>query len=113
VPPYYLIAFEVGGVPTTTNLGSDASNLSWKNTHKRAGSDTSCLPSSIDTSKIASINPNVTDTLSTCEEWGLTITGGQKPYTVVLSALNSPIITNITMGAKDNILTWPNRADPG
>ena len=60
-----------------------------------------------------SVNPNVTDTLTTCQPWGLTIKGGQKPYFIVLSALNSPVITNATMGAGDDVYTWPNRADPG
>lgn len=42
----------------------------------------------------------------------MTIEGGQKPYTVVLSALDSPIITNITMGPEDSIFTYIDRADP-
>ena len=32
VPPYYLMAFELGGVPTTTVVPS--TNLSWQVTHK-------------------------------------------------------------------------------
>ena len=35
VPPYYLLAFEAGGVPTTTMVGSDPANLSWQAIHKR------------------------------------------------------------------------------
>ena len=34
VPPYYLIAFEVGGIPTTTMIGNDPQNLSWTAIHK-------------------------------------------------------------------------------
>jgi hypothetical protein len=36
VPPYYLTAAEIGGVPTTTEIGSDPNNLSWRVNH-RAG----------------------------------------------------------------------------
>ena len=35
VPPYYLMAFESGGVPTTTMVGSDLSKLTWLANHKR------------------------------------------------------------------------------
>lgn len=35
VPPYYMLAFELGGVPTTTMVGSDPSKLSWQVRHKR------------------------------------------------------------------------------
>ncbi len=77
-----------------------------------AGSDTSCLPTNPATSSLASIQPNVTGTLTTCQQWGLTIEGGKKPYTVVLSALNSPVITNVTMGPDDDVFTFPDRADP-
>ena len=38
VPPYYLIAFEAGGIPTTTMIGSDPNNLSWQAIHKRGES---------------------------------------------------------------------------
>lgn len=59
------------------------------------------------------MHSNVTGTLTTCEPWGLTIVGGTKPYTVVLAALDSPITTNVTMAAPDDVFTYPNRADPG
>ncbi|EKM51253.1 uncharacterized protein PHACADRAFT_263297 [Phanerochaete carnosa HHB-10118-sp] len=136
VPPYYFIAFELGGVPTTTPIGS--SNPLWQVTHKAgsslmltmvdsnnntggnapmlynvtAGSNSSCLYTPPDLSTLPSVNPNVTDTLTTCEPWGLTIKGGKKPYTVVLSATNSPVITNVTMGPEDDVFTFPDRADP-
>lgn len=77
-----------------------------------AGNDTSCLYTPPDSSTLASVHPNVTDTLTTCEPWGLTITGGKKPYTVVLSATNSPVTTNLTMGAQYDVFTYPDRADP-
>lgn len=171
VAPFYLIAFEVGGIPTTTMVGSNPSNLSWTANHKRgssqflssdeltpmlrhfrneshavsngfkrqhrrrstkfvhyeryvtygydadcflltglhlpAGSDTSCIPPPpSNTATLASVHPNVTDpsTLTTCQPWGLTIKNGKQPYQVVLSALNSGVITNVTMGDGDSTL---------
>lgn len=35
VPPYYLFAFEAGGIPSVSMIGTDHNNLSWQNTHKR------------------------------------------------------------------------------
>lgn len=35
VPPYYLLAFEPGGIPTTTAVGSNPQNLTWQVAHKR------------------------------------------------------------------------------
>lgn len=61
---------------------------------------------------LATIVPNVTNSLETCQLWGLKITGGQKPYTVVISSLGATLTTNVTMGINDDVLTWPNRASP-
>lgn len=76
-----------------------------------ASSNTSCLPAAPSDS-IARISPNVTSTLTTCEPWGLTITNGARPYNVIFSALNSPVITNVTMGPEDDVFTYIDRADP-
>ncbi|KAI0075008.1 hypothetical protein K474DRAFT_1600548, partial [Panus rudis PR-1116 ss-1] len=138
VPPYTLIAFEVGGSPTRQVIGSDPANLSWKVDHSagstlmltiidsknntggipsqlynvESGSTQSCIPNKPDSSKLARLSSNVTDNLETCQMWGLTVEGGTKPYTIVLSALNSPVITTVPMGAQDDVFTYPNRADP-
>lgn len=32
-PPYYMMAFEVNGVPTTTFIGTDENNLTWQVNH--------------------------------------------------------------------------------
>lgn len=79
-----------------------------------AGKDTSCLPPlpSQDSTDIPSILPNVTGTISTCDPWGLQIVGGQKPYQIALSACDSPVITNVTMGPDDDVFTFIDRADP-
>lgn len=52
--------------------------------------------------------------VTTCQPWGITIKGGTpKPYTLSLLALNSPVVTNVTMGPNDDVFTYINRADPG
>ncbi|THH32654.1 hypothetical protein EUX98_g1511 [Antrodiella citrinella] len=92
-------------VDSTGSTGGISPNLY----NMTAGSSTGCLPSK--PSSLASIQPNVT-ALTTCEPWGLTITGGTKPYQIVLSAQGSPVITNVTMGANDDVFTYIDRANP-
>ncbi|KAH8105354.1 hypothetical protein BXZ70DRAFT_904557 [Cristinia sonorae] len=137
-PPYYMLAFENGGIPTTSMIGTDPTKLSWQANHARgatlmltvvdstgntggippnlynvtAGSSTDCIPAKPPASLLATIKPNITDSLTTCQPWGLTISGGTKPYQVILSARNSPVITNVTMGADDDVFTFIDRADP-
>ena len=79
-------------------------------TNNTAGKNTSCLPSP-PTSQFT-VQANVTATLKTCQPWGLTIKGGVQPYTVSLAALDSPIITNTTLGVLDDVFTYIDRADP-
>ncbi|KIP02078.1 hypothetical protein PHLGIDRAFT_311064 [Phlebiopsis gigantea 11061_1 CR5-6] len=99
VPPYYMVAFEISGIPTTTNIGQNPTNLTWQNTHKQGSllvmtvidsntsgnvphiggtadnfnsvipGDTSCLPTAVDPSKVPTVHANETDNLATCEEW--------------------------------------------
>jgi len=135
-PPYYMMAMEVGGIPTTTLVGENRSAVSWVVTHAAgvtlmlsmidsnksaggvapilysvvAGSDQSCLPPPPAYDFI--VTTNVTDTLTTCQPWGLTISGGVQPYTVTLAELDSPIITNVTLGPLDDAFTFIDRADP-
>ena len=56
---------------------------------------------------------NVTTTLNTCDPWGITVTGGQKPYNISLAVVAAPVVTNVTMGADDDVFTFIDRADPG
>lgn len=81
-------------------------------TFSAAGNSQSCLYTPPPASSLASIEPNVTDVLTTCQPWGLTVKGGTKPYQIVLEALNSPVITNVTMGPDDDVFTFIDRADP-
>jgi len=61
------------------------------------------------------ISSNVTrgGTLETCQPWRINIDGGHPPYTAVLDARNSPVMTNVTIPATDNAMVYINRADPG
>ncbi|KAI0776875.1 hypothetical protein BD413DRAFT_231340 [Trametes elegans] len=139
-PPYFMMALEVEGITTVTPIGDDPAHLSWQNTHRRnaallltvmdsagntggfpvsffnviaasAGADTSCLIPA-PTASTSRITPNVTTTIETCEPWGLTITGGTKPYSVTLAQIASGVITNVTMGPEDDVFTFIDRADP-
>ncbi|KAI0084380.1 hypothetical protein BDY19DRAFT_535709 [Irpex rosettiformis] len=141
VPPYYLFALVEGGVPSVSLIGSNPNQLTWQNKHQRGstlmltvmdsnfstggvsptvyniteGTQTSCLPASTDAllpPAIPSITPNVTGKIETCQPWGLTISGGTKPYLILLAALNSPVVTNVTMGGNDDVFTYIDRADP-
>jgi hypothetical protein len=75
-----------------------------------AGTDASCLPDP-PTSNFT-VFVNVTKTLSTCQPWGMTISGGVPPYSVTLATLDSPDITNVTLGPLDNAFTYIDRSNP-
>ena len=75
-----------------------------------SGSNSTCIPTP--PTSPAVVHPNVTGTLTTCEPWGLTMTGGKKPYHMVIAGTSSPVITNVTMGDNDDVLTYIDRADP-
>ncbi|KAJ7144531.1 hypothetical protein C8R44DRAFT_145122 [Mycena epipterygia] len=137
VPPFYMIAFPVGGAPTTSFIGTDENNLKWMVDHPigtklflevvdslgnsggvdvplyhvTEGATTQCIPAA-PAYPAFTISSNVTDTLNTCQPWGLTILGGTPPYNVTLAALNSTVVTNVTLGPNDSVFTYINRADP-
>ncbi|OJT05706.1 hypothetical protein TRAPUB_3474 [Trametes pubescens] len=135
-----MLAIEVDGITSVDPIGDDVNQLSWQNTHRRdarllltvmdsngsiagfpgqffnviaasAGADTSCLIAA-PTPSTPVITANVTQNLQTCQPWGLSITGGTKPYNVTLGQLNAPVITNVTMGPEDDVFTYINRASP-
>ncbi|KAJ7174886.1 hypothetical protein C8R46DRAFT_867728, partial [Mycena filopes] len=116
VPPLYMIVFAIGEAPTTSFIGNNASALSWQVRHpvgESSGSSTQCFPPA-NTGHPFTINANVTDTLATCEPWGLTLIGGTPPYNVILAAPDSPVITNVTFGdPKYSVLTYINRVEEG
>ncbi|KAK7007856.1 hypothetical protein R3P38DRAFT_3026444 [Favolaschia claudopus] len=138
IPPFYMTAFPVNGIPSVAFIGTNESDLTWTvkypvgtklllglvDSHGTsggidtplytvsAGETSDCLPSPpSDTS--FKITTNVTDALDTCQPWGLTVEGGTPPYHVTIATLNSPNITNITFGTMDSVLTYINRTPPG
>lgn len=134
--PFYMIAFEVGGTPRTTLLGVENDNLNWLVDHPVGtqlllsvvdangsaggippqlyqvvtGQSTSCIQTS--TSSDFTVKANVTDTLTTCQPWRLSISGGVPPYNLTLAALNSPNVTNVTLLGTDDAFTYIDRANP-
>ncbi|KLO05617.1 hypothetical protein SCHPADRAFT_883672 [Schizopora paradoxa] len=136
-PPYFMVAFLPSGIPTKSFIGTDPSNLTWF-VDQPTGSplllsvtdgqgdsggqpsifltvvgsnDTSCLPSP--PSEKVIITTNFTSPITSCQALGMQISGGKKPYTLTLTAVNSPVLTNVSMGAEDDTFTYINRADPG
>lgn len=138
IAPFYMIAYAVGGTPTTTLIGTDNVTLSWAVTHPVAselilnvvdstgssggipprpytviaGQTTQCV-STPATSPEFTVTSNVTGDLQTCQPWGLTIKGGVPPYNLSLAAVNSPVVTNVTIPYGFDAFTYINRADPG
>ncbi|KAJ7676634.1 hypothetical protein DFH06DRAFT_611904 [Mycena polygramma] len=136
VPPFYLMAFPVGGKPITSFVGTNASDLSWQVQFPTgtqlllgavdskgttggigtslytvtAGASTQCIPPA---STDFNITANVTNVLTACQPWGLTIEGGTPPYTVTIVEMDSPLVTNVTMGPTDSVFTYINSAKDG
>ncbi|KAJ7143981.1 hypothetical protein C8R44DRAFT_973745 [Mycena epipterygia] len=139
VPPFYMIAFAVGGAPTTAFIGTNKSDLKWTVDHSVGtrlllgvtdskgtsggigellyevtnGSTSDCIPPAPSpTEQEFTISANVTDTLNTCQPWDLTIHGGTPPYNLTLTVLNASDVTNVTLGANYSVYTYINRAEP-
>lgn len=58
------------------------------------------------------ISSNITGKLETCQPWGITIHGGIAPYNLSIAALNSPVVTNVSIPSGFDAFTYINRADP-
>lgn len=54
---------------------------------------------------------NVTNAES-CQPVGVRVYGGSMPYNITISALNSTVVTNLTLGPTNDVLTYINRAEP-
>ncbi|EKM77249.1 hypothetical protein AGABI1DRAFT_43859, partial [Agaricus bisporus var. burnettii JB137-S8] len=139
-PPYYMMSFPQGGQPITQLIGNTNDTLSWTPKHpvgtnfslqlmdsdgytggdggliyqvveSEHSSEYVCTPTPPNDFTITS---NVTDggRVETCHFWRLNINGGESPYTVVLNAVNSPVITNISLSDGNNAVVYSNRADP-
>ncbi|KAF7367861.1 hypothetical protein MSAN_00850600 [Mycena sanguinolenta] len=138
-PPFYMMAFDVGGSPLTSFIGTNQSNLTWTVAHPvgsqlvlgmvdalgqsggisptlynvTAGATTQCVPPTVSEPTPFKISANVTDVLNTCQPWGLTIEGGTPPYNITLAELNLGNVTNVTLGPTDTVFTYINRMVPG
>ncbi|PIL32650.1 hypothetical protein GSI_05354 [Ganoderma sinense ZZ0214-1] len=134
--PYYMFAYAPEGMTMVSHIGDKPGSLQWQvqnpkgskllltvvdgnnNTGGFAGSyfnvvagNTSCQPPTPNNPPV--VHANVSTTINTCDPWGLTITGGVMPYTVSLAALSSPVVTNVSLGPGNDVLTFIDRADPG
>lgn len=74
-----------------------------------AGQNASCLPPT--PSSTLAIKANVTKDLSTCDNWGLRITGGVPPYNISFVAAGSPVVRNVTLPSGFDVMTYVNRVD--
>lgn len=78
-----------------------------------AGSSTECVPAALSSPPADfKISTNVTDKLKSCDPWGISVSGGVKPYKITIVAANSPVATNVTLAPGDDAFTYINRADP-
>ncbi|KAF8188462.1 hypothetical protein K438DRAFT_1833598 [Mycena galopus ATCC 62051] len=138
VPPLYMMAFAVDGTPSTSFIGTNQSNLTWTVNYPVGtqlvlgvvdslghsggidspvytvtdGATTQCVPATTPEPGFK-ISGNVTDVLQTCQPWGLTIEGGTPPYNITIAQMNSPNVTNATLGPIDTVFTYINRMEPG
>ncbi|EAU81678.2 hypothetical protein CC1G_02694 [Coprinopsis cinerea okayama7 len=137
IPPYYMIAWAIGGTPQTTFIGTDNKTLSYTVAHPPdtqlmlnvvdstgsgggipprlfkvvPGQTTQCVVPEVKKPDFT-VSSNVTDTLSTCEPWGLSIKGGVPPYKISIAAVNFPLVTNVTIPGDLDAFTYVNRIAP-
>jgi hypothetical protein len=50
--------------------------------------------------------------LSTCQPWGLKVTGGIPPYNITLISVGSTVVTNVSLLQGFDIFTYINKANP-
>ncbi|KAK1218439.1 hypothetical protein PQX77_018903 [Marasmius sp. AFHP31] len=137
VPPYYMIGYSLNGTSRTTPIGSKADAVKWTVDYPvgtklalsvvdsegtsggippnlytvTAGQTTNCVVNDDKRDFVLSSNSTAT-TINTCDPWGLRIKGGNKPYNITFLQINSPIVTNATMGPNDDGYTYRMRGDP-
>ncbi|EEB96913.1 hypothetical protein MPER_03864, partial [Moniliophthora perniciosa FA553] len=112
LPPFYMMAYEIGGTPRISLLGTNESDLKWTADHPIVDSEGTAGGISPQLYTVV-ISANVTTSVNTCDPWGLRIRGGVKPYNITFLQINSPIVTNVTLGPNDDAFTYINRGDPG
>lgn len=136
-PPYYMLALALRGIPRLYDIGESEDDLSW--TSDFPGGTELLLTVLDSNSSVGGISPitrtalhgpssacikeqessdftvtaNVTDTLNTCDPWGITVSGGVPPYRFTFAAPYSTVLTNFTSeGDELDTLTYINRAYP-
>ncbi|KAH7919675.1 hypothetical protein BV22DRAFT_1133673 [Leucogyrophana mollusca] len=121
--PYYILAFEAGGVSTTSLAGVGAQSPRWQVNHptgsqlllsmidskgnsggvlhtlftvQRSHSNTtpSCLPPPPTSRSYPKIASNTSDRLEACGSWGISVTSGVPPYSISFAALGSGDVFN-------------------
>ena len=137
-PPYYMLALAARSTPRLYPIGEKEDDLDWTldfpagtelmltvlDANSSVGGISPRLYTSVPGSTTAcveeaklsdfTITANVTETLNTCDPWGITVSGGVPPYKFTLAALDSLVLTNVTSETDDqDTLTYINRADPG
>ncbi|KAJ4490686.1 hypothetical protein J3R30DRAFT_3694407 [Lentinula aciculospora] len=137
IPPFYMIAWEIGGTPRTTLLGLNESSLDWTVDHPvgsslmlnvvdsqgngggipperytvQSGQSTECVVNNNQSD--FTVTANITDSVNTCQPYGLRIHGGVPPYNLSLAQFSSPVVTNVTIPSPQDAFTYINRATPG
>ncbi|KAF8840448.1 hypothetical protein BDN67DRAFT_642479 [Paxillus ammoniavirescens] len=137
---YYLLAFEPGGIATTSLVGLDASSLHWQVRHPAGsqlflalvdslGRSFGVLPTPLTVtpgSKHCQITPksprdpqttqpkissSVFDHLVPCGTWNLSISGGRAPYTVSILSLGSGTMHNFSVPFGEVGFSYTNRGE--
>nr|GAT54395.1 predicted protein [Mycena chlorophos] len=107
VPPYYMMSFPINnmGTPHPTLIGTGQTGLSWT-VDQPIGAE--MLLYVVDSTGSSGGVPPQTFTVVA----GTHRQCGTPPYNVTLAAIDSPVVTNVTMGPDDDVFTFIDRANP-
>ncbi|KZT35559.1 hypothetical protein SISSUDRAFT_990323, partial [Sistotremastrum suecicum HHB10207 ss-3] len=106
-PPFYMVAYEVNGIATTSLIGTDPNDLSWEVNH---GPDCTCQTPG--TWSPVEIHPNVTS-LNTCDALELDFQGGTPPYSVTITSEGLAVVSNLTLAPNEHEFVWTDQLSPG
>ncbi|KIK81565.1 hypothetical protein PAXRUDRAFT_155821, partial [Paxillus rubicundulus Ve08.2h10] len=118
---YYLLAFEPGGMATTSLVGLDASSLHWQVRYPAGsqlllalvdslGTSFGVLPTPLTTTQ-PKISSSVFDHLVPCGTWDLSVSGGRAPYTVSIVSLGSGTIHKFSVPFGEVGFSYTNRGE--
>ncbi|KZS94132.1 hypothetical protein SISNIDRAFT_549342 [Sistotremastrum niveocremeum HHB9708] len=134
-PPFYMVAYEVNGIATTSLIGTDPSDLSWEVNHVKesnvllevidangsSGGVTSlfhiekgpvCTCQTPGTWSPVEIHPNVTS-LNTRDALELDFQGGTPPYSVTITSEGLAVVSNLTLAPNEHEFVWTDQLSPG